>query len=1176
MTDAFIENNVGRILHDSFIFVCRWIWEKRKWVWSANGFNLVVGIVGIWLFTSDATTSHAPIRFLLGYIPLILSLYGSSWGILLVAGLISLIPLSGANERFLAKKEEERYLKRIKEKHMYLAPNGIAALPYRVLLKKVFIDVDFVPSQPLSVYPLSEEELRRASNISGRGSPTAQERRYLKIVDELDRDFQKNIQKQRITLAKFWRELISEQPAVAVIQGGFGMGKSTQMKRLTLFMAQNSLQDLLNEPDTMSELEAFRPVSIPILLNLKEYAEEYHNSPNLGVEGFLRHRLEADYHIKNIDLFLQYTLKAGSCLVIFDGLDEISDTRLRHNVQTAIQSFIEEHCDTIDYKFNRFIITSRISGYEQRAFPTYRHYTIAELNDSQIEIFLDKWSKVREHHLPFDSDSWQHPGIRSLARNPLLLTHMALKEKPGIELPHNRVALYQEVTRLLLERRDTGEEFPKISEEEAIRCLGPLALEMQETSFKFISHADVIKTLKKAFEKPEEASVQQEDQAKHFLKRVNEQYGLFVQRLDEFYSFFQAPIQEYFVARHILNLIEFDRNYWIAKFVEMVRDDEMRWREPFILALAYRNGRDDTIANDLLQALFNASLTASPKEHKRDILLAAECLIGNDILFINVSLVKDIAHQILLMYQEAQQQQHFDMCVQIEELLRFCLVHLPGRSYGNLPLFEALCEACINRQDVALQFSTLTLLTMIAPHLHECPYYVFNELVPPLLGLTERTIELEETPKPNSLPPWNYNVADLALSSLTFLDSKGPAGLILPKIQAYFALNPSYLDQLALYSLECHTLLTPANVHETSSNYRDYKATYDKWVILNDSVSIKQEEERKKVCLEVQKTLLTCANEVCYPLAHLLYNMLQTLAKDQKQEWWLVLHDQLNAQLQSGPYMIYQETILLKILLFPFNNEEQRALADLIKNHYVSNDVTRRRFAQRFLATLTIDLRDLQGLKTKNTIETLREFRAPKYKRTLRYLADLRTFDVLLGSKAKVDLSYLRSALLEKDLVSQAIERLVLPFVPSIDEHEQDDLLTILLGRVLYLGIDKTNETGEDIEAEIQVIVEVAYSNIASGGNRVNREIVLDIVRNLPLRTANEIAHIQKLFDTAQNASDEELTKACITALAVARPLSTPALNALEKLGQGSKVADVQRVVDERIKKVKADLSLYR
>jgi predicted NACHT family NTPase len=58
---------------------------------------------------------------------------------------------------------------------------------------------------------------------------------------------------------------------------------------------------------------------------------------------------------------------------MFDGLDEVSDLKIREIVQDAIRSFIEEHRDTDSKgeKYNRFLVTSRVAGYDQSAFPDY-------------------------------------------------------------------------------------------------------------------------------------------------------------------------------------------------------------------------------------------------------------------------------------------------------------------------------------------------------------------------------------------------------------------------------------------------------------------------------------------------------------------------------------------------------------------------------------------------------------------------------------------------------------------------------------------------------------------------------------------------------------------------------------------------------------------------------------
>src|SRR5207248_1910516 len=81
----------------------------------------------------------------------------------------------------------------------------------------------------------------------------------------------------------------------------------------------------------------------------------------------------------------------GDCLVLLDGLDEVSKD-VRPKIQCAIKDFVGNHrfASKETRSFNRFLITSRVADYDQNAFPNadYLHYTIARLLSGQMERLL--------------------------------------------------------------------------------------------------------------------------------------------------------------------------------------------------------------------------------------------------------------------------------------------------------------------------------------------------------------------------------------------------------------------------------------------------------------------------------------------------------------------------------------------------------------------------------------------------------------------------------------------------------------------------------------------------------------------------------------------------------------------------------------------------------------------
>lgn len=158
-------------------------------------------------------------------------------------------------------------------------------------------------------------------------------------------------------------------------------------------------------------------------------------------------------------LQLHEQLELGNALVMFDGLDEIFDAHIRDGVITEIIAF------TNKYKRARVIVTSRIIGYNSGRLENaeFRHFTLEDLNDSQIRDFVQKWhrlalvdetdherSEIRKRLQTAIKDS---TAIRELAGNPLLLTMMAILNRKQ-ELPRKRADLYEESSKVLLHHWD--------------------------------------------------------------------------------------------------------------------------------------------------------------------------------------------------------------------------------------------------------------------------------------------------------------------------------------------------------------------------------------------------------------------------------------------------------------------------------------------------------------------------------------------------------------------------------------------------------------------------------------------------------------------------------------------------------------------------------------------------
>ena len=1152
-----------------FPSLCDKLWRMQRAFWTLFGLGVLASVLAFlfalqWPFTSNKSLNGTFIGWCFHNSLLLLFIglfYLALFGIVYIGHhyhhLAQTIPASPPvpitpvpvstktpeqlreeQKRIQQQEAERRYLQHMINETRDLNLTGIPAglLSPGVQLDEVFIPLQFTPNPPPSDYPLPPEERNKYKNQLERGEISEE---IAQVLFEAEKDWQRFLQKvDKISLADLWKRLTEKYPA-AIIQGEPGIGKSTLMDRLTLHMARRGK----DEPDLyMLDADCFDPPLIPLLIRLKRYADACDPASDLSIEEYVTAVL-ATFAIPEAGTFIRQSLQEGRCLVMFDGLDEISNPKLRQHVQEAIKTFISNHRYGSSINFNRFLITSRIAGYDQYAFSNnFLYFTVAKLIPQQINDFLPRWcqASVRWSHANQTPNSEnieqeisreaqqlanalnkamkENQGVRELAENPLLLTLLAVMQQNSIELPRQRVDLYSKVTEVFLENRNIAKGLPQIPVDLAIRRLGPLALTMQETKNNFARRSDVLTALKKAISDEGGTPEQVDGEAENFLKRIRERGGLFVQRTGDYFSFMHRTFQEYFVARHILNEIQQDQAEGITKLIQRVQRDESTWREPFLLAVAYQSNENKKIASEIVRQL---SLTNTPNQPMWDhLLLAADSVIESSPNGIEPELQKSIAHELLASYEERQSSQDFQRCSQIEARMRRWLLSISVEAYQPSALI-ILCETITDFANIPLQRATLTMLAMIAQNLADCPPNVFAALIPPLLALAGLPAVGNHRPAQGVAASANLDVADLALTVLSFLGKPGPSGLLLADVRRYFKDKPDHLRLLARYSLEHGTLITPCVIPLTEENYRRYEEAIAQWIALRDSPKTARiSEQAIDSCLCIHQSLLDWAEEVTYPTATLLLALLAQSAAQPEQSWQEIWKNSLERELAAKSYISYQQAGMLWTTLF-IDETDQRRLARLLLDQYNNAQEPLYRYALRFFTNIMEDLR---------------------YLRYIRYIRDLR---------------YLRDLIFTQDVTEKAKDRLS----SIVDRSEQVDLLSILLGRALQ--IVEVEEKGKQVESEVEEIVQRVYPTFTATSDGLVREAALDILRYLPSRSASEIRYVLNL---AEQTIDQQIWQACARALRYANPETEDAWTALE-VGKRSQKKAVREAVEERIRR---------
>ena len=173
----------------------------------------------------------------------------------------------------------------------------------------------------------------------------------------------------------------------------------------------------------------------------------------------------------------------GEALLLVDGLDEITDPRVRVMFSQELER------TAVRYPAASIVVTSRIVGYRDMPYRMgagFEHAVIAELTRPDKDLFAQRWVEVTEQHQAAAEKEKRveelidalHSSdrVERLTGNPMLLTTLALVKRKVGKLPSRRTKLYAEAVAVLLNWNPRL--YETIDEDEAIPQLEFLAYEM--------------------------------------------------------------------------------------------------------------------------------------------------------------------------------------------------------------------------------------------------------------------------------------------------------------------------------------------------------------------------------------------------------------------------------------------------------------------------------------------------------------------------------------------------------------------------------------------------------------------------------------------------------------------------------------------------------------------------
>ncbi|MDX2099186.1 MAG: GUN4 domain-containing protein [Leptolyngbyaceae cyanobacterium bins.59] len=349
-----------------------------------------------------------------------------------------------------------------------------------------------------------------------------------------------------------------------------GYGKTTLMRFLTLSFANENYKDY-----QAKEL-------IPVLLLFREIYPQIQSQhqpplPQLIVEQV--QKLPRCSELQTSRSWFDEQLMQGKCLIMLDGLDEVPEAQRERVSQWA--NWQMQNYPT------QFILTSRPHGFDRDLFVGVQPIDVLDFNNDQKRRFIEQWYRFITWELTWKSH-WQEsqydpnpqnrltreqaeaeshaqaqraaddlsrqlfadPNLTDLAKNPLLITIIAATHEGSENLPSQRIPLYREIFKLLLEyrpnRRDTRLTIDNAEDNQ--RILQKLALALTGAGKTQFSPQQGVEWIKDRFTEVYKGNTLT---PKAFFQEIQQVSGLLAGGEGELYEFTHKTFQEYLAAQEL-------------------------------------------------------------------------------------------------------------------------------------------------------------------------------------------------------------------------------------------------------------------------------------------------------------------------------------------------------------------------------------------------------------------------------------------------------------------------------------------------------------------------------------------------------------------------------------------------------------------------------------------------
>lgn len=427
------------------------------------------------------------------------------------------------------------------------------------LLRRVFVDLEVEPRRGPQPRELAPEQL------------SLFEAARLEEAEELFG----TLEDEALSAMDFFMK--ERWPKVALI-GGPGTGKSTlgqylaQVHRATLLDRTSELYEGLSN-NVEDETIKFEPQTprLPFRVVLKYFAQWLSENPRLdSLEAYLAEQVQKSTSRAVSPEDIQDMLCNTPCLIVFDGLDEVMEPKLRNRMLARLGEFLGR-ADQLGADL-QVLATSRPTGYNDQFDPErFLHLNLLPLSPDRVSFYARRWTgakvrlnEERERILDTLAECQKDQQVQLLLTTPLQVTIVLLIIKDGGRPPRQSEALFDYYWGTIFRREKAKAKWVIRSEES---LLFDLHAYLAYLLHRRAASEDITALLPEAeFYEAVRSFLQQKDRvspdesikrrAAQLVSEARDRLVLLVEPQPGLFGFELRPLQEFFAAAYLAQMAQ--------------------------------------------------------------------------------------------------------------------------------------------------------------------------------------------------------------------------------------------------------------------------------------------------------------------------------------------------------------------------------------------------------------------------------------------------------------------------------------------------------------------------------------------------------------------------------------------------------------------------------------------